>query len=104
MMLIKIHYTLGMEVSSNKYVSVMTDAEPSASELLKIMRCRCNGSCGESVLVETHGITCTNVPEIEPEENQMNLQRSFLDASEIYYYILLLNLQLKWTLIIFNAF
>ena len=74
----------------------MTDAEADPSELLKIIRCGSNDSCGAkyycrkaglkctSACKECHGITCTNAPDIEPEENQINLQRSFLDAFEIY--------------------
>ena len=88
----------GWKLSSNKYVPIMTDAQAGPSELLKIIRCGCNGSCGAkcscrkaslkctSTFKECHAIICTNIPDIEPEENQINLQKRFLDAFEIYQY------------------
>ena len=91
----KMRYIPGWKLSSNKYVPIMTDAEAGPSELLKIIRRGCVGSCGAkrscrkevlkctATCKEYHGITCTNVPDIELEENQINLQ-SFLDAFEIY--------------------
>ena len=36
----------GWKLLSNKYVPMMTNAEASPSELLKIIRCACNASCG----------------------------------------------------------
>ena len=86
----------GWKLSSNKYIPIMPDAEASPSELLKIIRCGCNGSCGakcsckkaslkcKSTCKEYHGITCTYVPGTEPKENEINLERSFLVAFEIY--------------------
>lgn len=86
----------GWKLSSKKYVLIMTDAEAGPSKLLKIIRCGCNGSCGvkcpcrkadlkcPSICKECRGITSTNVPDIEPEQNQINLQIRFLDAFEIY--------------------
>lgn len=83
------------KLSSNKYGPIMMNTEAGPSELLKIIRCGCKGSCGEkcfckkpelkcrSTCKECHGVTCTNVPYIVPEENQINFQRSLLDAFEM---------------------
>ena len=73
----------------------MTDAEAGPLEFVNVIQCGCNGSCSancscrkaglkcKSTCKESHGNTCTNVLDIEPEENQINLQ-SFLYAFEIY--------------------
>ena len=74
----------------------MTDIEAGPPELLRIVRCDCKDPCGakcscrkaglqcSSTCKECHELTCSNAPVIEPESDQNDYQRSFLDAFELY--------------------
>ena len=73
----------------------MTDTEAGPPELLRIVRCGSKGSCGakcncrkaglkySSACKKCHGLTCSNAPVIEPESDESDYQRSFLDAFEL---------------------
>ena len=73
----------------------MTDIEAGPPELLRIVRCGCKGSCSakcscrqaglkcSSVYKECHGLTCSNAPVIEPDTDECDYERSFLDVFEL---------------------
>lgn len=84
----------GWRVQNDFYRPIMTDLEAGPAELLKIVRCGCNGPCDgrcscrkaglkcTSVCKTCHGITCNNVAIIEPqinEEDNADFNRNFLD-------------------------
>ena len=70
----------------------MKDIEAGPPELLRIVSCGCKGPCDDkcsckkadlqcsSPCKKCHRLTCLNVPVIEPESDQIDYQRSFLDA------------------------
>ena len=71
----------------------MTDIKAGPPELLRIVRCgtlardpvvpfscRKTGLKCSSTCKECHGLTCSNAPIIEPESDECDNQRSFLDA------------------------
>ena len=85
----------GWKIENSNYIPVMTDVEAGPPELLKIVRCGCKGPCGarcscrkaglkcSSTCKECHGLTCSNAPVIEPEPDENDYQRNFLDAFEL---------------------
>ena len=85
----------GWKIENSNYTPIMTDIEAGPPELLRIVRCGCKGSCGAkcscrkavlkctSTCKEYHGLTCSNAPVIEPESDESDYQRSFLNAFEL---------------------
>ena len=85
----------GWKIKNSNYTPIMTDIEAGPPELLRIVRCGCKGPCGakcicrkaglkcSSTCKECHGLTCSNAPVIEPESDECDYQRSFLDAFEL---------------------
>ena len=85
----------GWKIENSNYTPIMTDIEAGPPELLRIVRCGCKGPCGakcscrkaglkcSSTCKECHGLTCSNAPVIEPESDECDYQRSFLDAFEL---------------------
>ena len=73
------------------YTPVMTNIKAGPPDLLKVIRCGFKGPCGKScscrkaslncasTCKESHGITCTNAPVIEPEVEKDEYERNFLD-------------------------
>ena len=73
----------------------MTDIEAGPPELLRIVWCGCKGPCGtkcscrnaglkcRSTCKECRGLTYSNAPVIEPNSDECDYQRSFLDAFEL---------------------
>lgn len=69
----------GWKLENGLHTPIKTDIAAGPPDLLKIIRCGCKGPCGKSCTCrkaglecaasckECHGITCTNVPVIEPE-------------------------------------
>ena len=69
----------------------MTDIEAGTTDLLKVIRFSCKGTCGNScscikaglncasTCKECHGITCINVPVIKPEVEEDEYERNFLE-------------------------
>ena len=73
----------------------MTDIDAGPPDLLRIVWCGCKWPCGakcscrkaglkcSSTCKECHGLMCSNAPVIEPESDEYDYQRSFLDAFEL---------------------
>ena len=84
------------KIENSNFTPIMTDIEAGPPELLRIVRCGCKGPCGakyscrkaglqcSSICKECHELTCSNTPVIEPEFNQNDYQRNFLDTFELY--------------------
>ena len=85
----------GWRICDGKFTPIITDVAAGPPELLKIVRCRCKGHCGNrcscrkaglqcaSSCKECHGITCSNVPNINPESEENEYERNFMDAFEL---------------------
>ena len=83
------------KIENSNYTPIMNDIEAGPPELLRIAQCGCKGPCGaqcscrkaglkySSTCKECHGLTCSNAPVIEPESDECDYQRSFLDAFEL---------------------
>ena len=79
----------GWKLVDGKHFPIPTDVEAGPPDILKIVRCGCKGNCGKrcscrkaglncaSACKECHGITCSNVPDIEPESDTTD--RNFMD-------------------------
>ena len=73
------------------YTPIMTDIEAGPTDLLKVIRFSCKGTCGNScscrkaglncasICKECHGITCINAPVIKPEVEEDEYERNFLE-------------------------
>ena len=73
----------------------MIDIEAGPPELLSVVRCGCKELCGAKcscrkaglkcslTCKECHGLACSNAPVIEPESDESDYQRSFLDVFEL---------------------
>ena len=84
------------KIENSNYTSIITDIEAGPPELLRIVRCGCKGPFGakfscrkpglqcSSTYSECHGLTCSNAPVSEPEFDQNDSQRNFLDAFKLY--------------------
>ena len=78
-------------MKNGKFSPIMTDIEPGPSDILKIICCGCKGPCGlscscrkaglkcTSSCKECHGLTCTNAPIVEEEDDDEGEDRNFLD-------------------------
>ena len=81
----------GWVIENKMYTPIMTDIEAGPPDLLKVIRCGCKGPCGNScscrkaglncasTCKECHGITCTDAPVTEPEVEEDEHERNFLD-------------------------
>ena len=86
----------GWKIVNSNYTPIITYIEAGLSELLRIVHCGCKGLCGakfscrkpglqcSSTYNECHGLTCSNTSVSEPEADQNDYQRCFLDAFELY--------------------
>ena len=85
----------GWKIENSDYTPIMTDVEAGPPELLRIVWCGCKGPCGAKcscrkaglkcsrTYKECHGLMRSNVSVIEPESDESDYQRSFLDAFEL---------------------
>ena len=84
----------GWKVENSNYTPIMTDIEAGPPELLRIQfgckrpcgaKCSCRkaGLKCSSTCKECHGLTCSNAPVIDPESDECDYQRNFLDAFEL---------------------
>ena len=81
----------GWEMENGKFSPIMTDNEAGPPDILKVIRCGCEGTCGKrcscrkaglkctSLCKECNGIICTNAPVIDTEQERDEEDRNFLD-------------------------
>ena len=82
----------GWKIENLNYTAIMTNIEAGPPLLLRIVWCGCKGPCGakcscrksglkcSSTCKEYHGLMCSSAPVIEPESDECDYQRNFLDA------------------------
>ena len=49
----------GWEMKNSQFSPIMTDCEPGPQDLLKIMRCSCQKTCGKRCSCQKTGLKCT---------------------------------------------
>ena len=86
---------MGLENQKSNYTPIIIDIAAGPPEMLRIVRYGCKGPCGakcscrkvglkfSSTCKDCHGLTCSNATVIEPESDESDYQRSFLDAFEL---------------------
>ena len=78
------------------YTPIMNDIEACPPDLLKVIHCSCKRPCRNScssrmaslncasTCKECHGITCTNAPVTEPEVEEDEYERKFLEIFDYF--------------------
>jgi len=84
----------GWVMKNQMYAPIITDIEAGSQDILNIIRCGCKGPCEQrcscrkaglncTSCKECHGVTCSNTIIDQPEEDNDDEERHFLDVFEI---------------------